>query len=147
MAKRKANSALTKITTRAKAIYKSGGTWKAAIKQASREYNGGARTKVKRAAPKRKATRKRSRTVGKVDVRQQQPIFGGARLQMVNGIRDNAPAQYGSMADYKRRLVAGVKYQLSSALLKRDLATTKRERSKLTKQIRKIRANLKKYMN
>jgi hypothetical protein len=61
-----AANALKKITTRAKQIYKSGGTWKAAIKKAGAEYRSGKVSGTKKKS-KRKSLVKRVRRLHRAE--------------------------------------------------------------------------------
>lgn len=125
MAKRKANGALKKITTRAKAIYKSGGSWAAAIKKSSAEYRGGKKSSPKRkAAPKRRAAPRRAATIN-------------AKPQRMNKVSGITSA--------KRRVVEDAKKKLANALLKRDLAKTKRAKRKIGKQVVQYRRDVKRF--
>lgn len=155
MAKRrkKANGALTKITTRAKTIYRNGGTWKAAIKKAGAEYRagslGGSRavSKGKKKSKGRRKSRRISGTTGTnpLNVMRGIPggygnkVPGGARLQMVNGIRT------GTVTRAKQLIKENCKQKLASALLRRDMAKGVRKKKKIGKQVSQYRAELKKY--
>jgi hypothetical protein len=145
-----ASSTLKKITTRAKAIYKKGGTWKTAIKKAGAEYRATAKKK-----PARKKTAKRRKVSG--------TLSGGAK-----------PASYSVGKVKRRRKVSGtlsagsspsanaigrvttvqlinhakkrIDKQIGEIYTKIFLAATKMEKRKLQKKLNAAKSKYKKLV-
>lgn len=149
MAKRKktGNSALKKITTKAKALYKKGGSWKAAIKKASAAYRSGSlgATKFiehgeKKSTPAKKVYRVKRSAKGRFKGYSKVGLIPGtASMTTVNGI------SAGSIGAMKSAIKANVKQKLANALLRKDLATTKRDKKRIGKDVTAYRRELKKY--
>jgi uncharacterized protein YeeX (DUF496 family) len=123
---------LKQITARAKQLRRAHPSmkWIVAIKTASAEYRGG-----KRSAPKKKATVRKKAAPKKR--RAHKAIAGPTVRRKVSGE---------SISGLKSKLKDHYKNQLGKELVKRDLSTKKREKSKLTKKITEIRNHLKKLM-
>src|SRR6202000_1717460 len=108
--------ALKKITTRAKQIYKKGGTWKGAIKKAGAEYRGGKIGKVKKkrvGSVKKKAVKKRR--------------VGSAPRKKVGTVKRRVgtrPRAVGSVAGHKAAAKSIIKEQLAWNLLNQSQAKT-----------------------
>lgn len=121
-------NALKKIITRAKQIAKAHPSmqWKSAVKKAGAEYRGGKIKKTrKKAAPKVK----RSRPRRKPAVPRAAGVKKSLSLSAINAMG--------------RQLL---KDKLAGQLLRRDLATTKRAKRKISKTITATRSDLKKFM-
>lgn len=132
-----AGSALRKITTEAKKIYKRGGSWKSAIKKAGAEYRSGKLGKVVHMKTRRKrATAKRKRVIKKIH-----------RLHRAEGkaIRKLGSVENATAAALRNALVKKVKEKLAGELLARDLAKTKTEKRRITKQINLSRRYIKRF--
>ncbi len=125
-------SALKKITTRAKAIFKKGGSWKGAIKKASSEYRQG-----KIAGARKSKTRKRKKAVGKVKHKRKR--VGSASPHRDGIDRKRVDISIGSVAHHKSMAKKGLGHQLLSALKSREMATTKTARRKAQTRINKIK--------
>lgn len=134
-----ANIALKKITTRAKGIRKGqpGKSWKAAIKQASREYNNGSIGKVK------KSSSRQTGTSNKRSDAQRKSKPPGKRKSKSGKVyyerRKNRTDKPGSMTGFKQ--VA--KDHLAKALLQYELADTIKATKTAQKQKTKWRKVLK----
>jgi hypothetical protein len=116
-------NALKKITTRAKQIRKShpGITWKSAVKRAGAEYRAGkkspSRTKPKKSRSARAPKKRLTPIIGKKKT--------GAGPSPVTAVK------------------AGLKERLGRLLLRKELATTKRDKRKIQKEISVARRRLK----
>jgi hypothetical protein len=124
------STALNKITTRAKQLRKKHPhmEWKTAIKKAGVEYRGG---KIK-SAPRKKAVHRKT-----VKRKKHHKNWGTVREheRRVSGT---------SISGLHSELKKHYKNKLAKALLERDMATTKRERTKRSKEVTKARSQLKK---
>jgi hypothetical protein len=138
-------SALTKITTRAKQIRRSkkSMTWKAAIKQASREYNGGKKLRgIDTAMGRtRAARRKKRRRVGSV-AKGPRPLKYARTIAMISGVKKRRAAKRGKSKPVSTRFKNDVKKKLSKALLDYDLAKT----VKATKEAQKRKIKFRKML-
>lgn len=132
-----AAGALKKITTRAKAIYKKGGTWKGAIKKAGVEYRGGKLGKVGSAKKKRVGAVKKKK-VGAVKKKRARSV-----ARKVGATRSTRSRTVGSVASHKAAAKSIVKEQLAWNLLNQSQAKTVRSRKKLAKRTAKLKKELK----
>lgn len=149
--KKKVSGVLKKITTRAKQIYNKGGEWKNAIKKASAEYRSGCKSKKvgaykviekgeKKSTPAKRVYRNVRTKKGRFNKTQRVGLIPGtAVMTTVNGIGN---VSVGAM---KGAIRMTAKSKLAGALLRRDLATTKRDKRKITKQVIEYRKEVKKY--
>lgn len=139
-----AAGALKKITTRAKAIYKKGGTWKGAIKKAGVEYRGGKLGKVGSAKKKRVGAVKKKR-VGAVKKKRVRSVRGLPVRRVVGATSKGARKSraVGSVASHKAAAKSIVKEQLAWNLLNQSQAKTVRSRKKLAKRTAKLKKELK----
>jgi hypothetical protein len=126
-------SALKKITTRAKEIYRKGGTWKAAIKKAGAEYRGG-----KKVGAKKRPAKKRRKVGGTLSAgsssgimgvrRKRKRISGTLSAGASGGIMGLTAAQHISKAKKKMELQIGAaevrKFQAKKKSVKNRVAKT-----------------------
>lgn len=157
------NKALTKITTRAKQIRRGrpSMSWKSAIKQAGADYRAGRLGSTLMLEPKEKIGRRLkvkvykrrrskkgrfagSRRIGATPVaksrHQTADRYGPLGVQsMVNGLNGS------SVSGMKSALRENAKGKLAGALLRKDMAKTKRLKRKISKQISTYRKEVKKY--
>jgi hypothetical protein len=99
-----AASALKTITTRAKQIYKKGGTWKGAIKKAGAEYRGGKKVGKVVRMKKRSAPKKRRRVSG---------TLSGQGSSAISGVRKRRVVR--KKAAPRRRTVGSVSHHVAKA--------------------------------
>jgi hypothetical protein len=127
-------NALRKIVTRAKQIFKKGGTWKGAIKKASVEY----RSKKKKPARVGYAgyTRRKIKQVSKVARKKRKLNPKLSRKKAV------ASVSIGSVAHHKSEIRKGLKYQLEKKAGAREMSKIKVIRRKLSKDIAKIKKDI-----
>jgi hypothetical protein len=130
-----ANTALKKITIRAKAIRRAapGKSWKSAIKQAGSEYRTGKISGVK----KRRSPAKRKKVGAKYKVYHEVKRVGSVKSK-------GRGFTVGSINQHKAAARHQVKERLAWMLLARDSAKTKTERKKLGKKVMELR---KEYRN
>jgi hypothetical protein len=128
-------NALKKITTRAKQIYKSGGTWMAAIRKSGAEYRTG---KISGVRKKKKTTRKKSRSGSKI----RRKKIGAIRTNRDRVDRKQTSITIGSVAHHKSQARMGLKHQLEKKAGQRELATRKPLKRKLSKDIAKIKRDI-----
>lgn len=158
------NKALTKITTRAKQIRRGrpSMSWKSAIKQAGADYRAGRLGATLMLEPKEKIGRglkvkvykrrrsKKGRFAGSRRIGAAVPVsksrhstadrYGPLGVQsMVNGLNGS------TVSGMKSALRENAKGKLANALLRKDMAKTKRLKRKITKQISTYRKEVKKY--
>jgi hypothetical protein len=125
-----ASAALKKITTKAKKIYKRGGTWRQAIKKAGAEYRSGKLGKVVRMKTRRRATtKKRKRIVKKI-----------RRLHRAEG---RAIRSLGTVAGIKSQLKKRLKEKLAKGMLSHYEARTKPQKKRISKRLTVIKRELK----
>jgi hypothetical protein len=127
-------SALKKITTEAKKIFKKGGSWKAAIKAASAKYRAGkisGPTRKKKAAPKKKAAKRRA-VVRKVKSLHRAE---GAAIKKLSGV---TVAHHISQA--KTKLVNSI----ASAEARKFTAVKKSAKRKIAKSISALKSKYRK---
>jgi hypothetical protein len=129
------NAALKKITTRAKQIYKSGGTWKTAIKKAGAEYRTG---KISGVRKKKKGTKRKKRGGSKI----RRKKIGSIRRNADRVDRKQTSITIGSVAHHKSQARMGLKHQLEKKAGQRELATRKLAKRKLSKDIAKIKRDI-----
>lgn len=135
-----AASALKQITTRAKAIYKKGGTWKAAIKKAGAEYRG-----AKKAPAKRKAApKKRRRSVGAVVKRSTKVSPQGTSKRDVKFLA--AVGGTGTLAHHTQKAKAIIAERIGWAEAAKMSAKTKTEKNKISKKITELKAQYRKFI-
>lgn len=119
------SNALKKITAEAKRIRKQhpNKQWKDCVKAAGVKYRtgkiSGVGKRAKKSAPKRRVA----------------VVSGKPRVQVA--------ANVGSVAMHKGAIASHYKVDLANTLLKRELATTKTERKKLSKKVSDIKRSLK----
>jgi hypothetical protein len=140
-----AAGALKKITTRAKQIYKKGGTWKTAIKKAGAEYRGA----KKKSAPKKKrrrvggtlsdSPRPAGYSVGRVKHKKRRRV--GATLS-----DSPRPAGYsiGSVSIHINHAKEILGEKIMAAELRKFKATTKRAKTKIQKTITELKSKYRK---
>lgn len=133
-----AGSALKKITTRAKAIYKKGGTWKGAIKKAGVEYRSGKISGVKR----KKVGAVKRKKVGAVKRRK----VGAVKRKRVGAVKRKkvgSPRKVGSIATHKAAARAMVKEALGWNMVNQSTAKTVKAKKRLAKRTAKLKKELK----
>jgi hypothetical protein len=134
--KTKGTSALKKITTRAKQLYKQGGSWKSAIKKAGAEYRGkkrkvsGVRTKKTHHKKTRHKRLGATREIGK---------------DRLDNKRVNITVGSITAAQAKSVIRSRTKDSLATALLQRDMARTKTAKRKISKKITSLRSTLHRF--
>jgi hypothetical protein len=121
--------ALKKITTRAKTIYKKGGTWKGAIKKAGVEYRAGKLGRVGKSGRK-KVARKRKR-VGATPARSA-AVKKVRRLHKAEG---RAMKALGSVNAHVNAAKSLLKNDIAQLETRRVIATTKKSIRHLNKMI------------
>lgn len=125
-----ASAALKKITTKAKKIYKRGGTWRGAIKKAGAEYRAGKLGKVVRMKTKRRLTTKKRKTVIK-------------KIRRLHKAEGKAITRLGSIGSLKGQLRKRLKEKLANGLLSQYQAKTKTAKKRISKRLSVIKKELK----
>ena len=127
-----AKFSIKQITTRAKQIYKKGGTWQSAIKKAGAEYRGKKRSGSKVSRKKKVSGVKRKTTTRKKRV-------GAIRTNRDGVDRKRVNVTIGSVQHHKSALKSGIKSRIETKAGRRELAIKKNERKKLTREIAKLK--------
>jgi hypothetical protein len=147
-----ASGALKKITTRAKQIYKKGGTWATAIKKAGAEY----RSKKKKPAKKRRRVgslssgpRPASYSIGKVKRRKKVGSMStGPRpaSYSVGSMSSGGPSGFsiGSVAHHITRAKDALEKQIGAAMTRIFKAKTKLAKRKLNKKLSELKTKYRK---
>lgn len=136
--KTKGSSALKKITTRAKQIYKQGGTWATAIKKSGAEYRGkkrkvgGVKKRTVRKVHRKKVGAARPREVGK-------DRFDNKRVNITVGGVTTAETIHRSIVRAKN----GILDKLMALEGKKFTAHKVSEKKKIEKRIAKLRIDYK----
>ena len=136
-----ATNLFKKISTRAKAIQRihKSKTWKACMKQAWAEYRNGKITgtrKKKKAAPRRKR-----RSGSKI----RRKKVGSIRKNSDRIDRKRVNVTIGSVASHKSAIKKGLKIRLEKKAGQRELTTRKPTRKKLTREIAKLKKEIRAY--
>jgi hypothetical protein len=123
-----ANTKFTRAVKKAKGLYKTGrySSFAAAVKAAYKKVGGKTKTSRK---PKKKAVRKRT-TAKRVS----SPAMSGTSLGRA------------TVATLKSAIRNRLKDGLGKKLVRREMATTKRDRRRIGKEILKVKAELRKLM-
>jgi hypothetical protein len=147
-----ASTALKKITTRAKQIYKKGGTWKTAIKKAGAEYRG---SHKKKSAPKKRrkvsgtlsaGSRPASYAVGKVRRRKKVGSLSDSPRPAGFAVgRLHIPA--GTPSTQIRAAISGYSEKIAETLVRQMKAKTKREKKRLQTIINRHKKSLRTLQN
>jgi hypothetical protein len=140
-----ASGALKKITTRAKQIYKHGGTWKAAIKKAGAEYRGAKKSKPKRrrvSGTLSQGARPSSFAVGRVKKKHARHRVGAT---LSDGARPSSYAVGGlSAAHHIGKAKQKIGHEIASAELKKFQAKKKSIKNKIAKRITALKSKYRK---
>jgi hypothetical protein len=131
-----ASSALKWITTRAKQIYKKGGTWKTAIKKAGAEYRSGKKvsgTKKKRKPAKRRAAVRRVKKLHRAE---------GKAIKQLRGVRSTfAAAALGRVTT--SQLISSAKEKIGMEIGRAEVSKFRAAKKSAKKKIAKRIAALK----
>ena len=140
-----ASGALKKITTRAKQIYKKGGTWKGAIKKAGAEYRSGKKSKPKRrrvSGTLSQGARPASYAVGKVKKKHTRRRIAGT---LSDGARPSSYAVGGlSAAHHIGKAKQKIGHEIANAELKKFQAKKKSLKNKIGKRITALKSRYRK---
>lgn len=153
-----AANALKKITTRAKQIYKSGGTWKAAIKKAGAEYRSGKVSGTKKKS-KRKSLVRRVRRLHRAEGAAIKKLGRAKRRRRVGGTL-SAGASGGIMgvgSTFRAAAIGGLSTsqhiahakekiagEIGRAEMSKFKAKTKRMKRKIAKRISALKSRFRK---
>jgi hypothetical protein len=125
-------NALKQITTRAKQLYKKGGTWKAAIKKAGIEY----RKKKK----KPHAKKKRMAVSGVHHKRRRRARVGSVSKSHYDRVdRKKVDITIGSVSHHKAQAKKAIQQEIMHKAGRRELAIKVNERRKLNRAIAKLK--------
>jgi hypothetical protein len=135
-----AANALKKITTRAKQIYKKGGTWKTAIKKAGAEYRGGKKVSgtKKKKSPKRKAAVRRVKRLHRAEGRAIKKLGGVASTFTAAALGGLTSSQLVSRAKEK------IAIEIGKAEVSKFRATKARAKKKVAKRISALKSKYRK---
>lgn len=138
-----------KISHRAKQIRRPGESWHSAIKRASQQLKGGKVSAVKY-IEYGETKRTRAKKTYRVKRSKKGTFKGYTKVSGVSKThtdknRITANIQVGSIASYKAAIRTKVKDRLAKQLLRREMATTKRQRKQISKNIRETKSELNRY--
>jgi hypothetical protein len=131
------NNALKKITTRAKQIFKNGGTWKGAIKKASAEYRSGKKSVIGKT--KKKRVRKRRAKVGGSKIRRKK--IGSIRNNADRVDRKRTQITIGSLMSEARGKIAS---SIGAKEQRKFTAKGTRAKRKISKEIAALKVKYRK---
>jgi hypothetical protein len=151
-----AASALKKITTRAKQIYKKGGTWKTAIKKAGAEYRGG--KKVSGVKKSRKKTVRRIKALHAAEGRAIRKLRGVKRRKVSGTLSAGASGGImGVRSTFQAAAIGGVsvsqhlaharrkiEHEIGAAEVRKFVAKKKSAKKKIAKKITALKSQFRK---
>jgi hypothetical protein len=131
-------STLKKITTRAKEIYKKGGTWKGAIKKAGAEYRSGKVAKVIH------MKRKKRKVSGTLSGQGSSAISGMRKRRIVRKKSVSRRRTIGTVASHVSKAKKMIADKIGIAETQKFKAPKKMQKRKIAKRISKLKTQFRK---